>query len=73
MEKIEELYSKLDNAIEEYTNERISNKKFRDIIKELNNNTLDIRIDEDIISDNRADFNECDYVSYDETSYNDEE
>jgi len=62
--KIEDLYSKLDEAIDNYTNEYITPDKFNDIIKELNDNEFGVTIDPSLVKDNRESFNELGHVSY---------
>ena len=72
IEKVEDLYQALDNAIDDFTNETIKREDFRKIIEELNQNEFDIKIDPDLMPDNRETFNETGLVSYpydEESSY----
>lgn len=75
----QELYAELDRAISYYTEEIIFYDDFIDIIKKLNNNDFGIKIDENLVKDNREDFNEGGLISYTEddysyeSSYDDEE
>lgn len=73
---IEELYGALDDAISEYTNETISSTTFKNKITELNDNEFGVIIDKDLVRDNREDFNEEGYVSYnsyeEESSYDED-
>ncbi len=69
----EELYTALDNAIESYTNESISSTQFKKKIDELNDNDFGIIIDKDLVVDNREDFNEEGHVSYEASSYEEDE
>ncbi len=72
IEKVEDLYEALDNAIDNFTNESIKREDFIKIIEELNQNEFDIKIDPDLMPDNRETFNESGLVSYpydEETSY----
>lgn len=72
IEKVEDLYSQLDEAIDQFTNENISRKQFDDIIDHLNKNEFGIKIDKNLVPDNRESFNEQGMVSYpyeDESSY----
>ena len=72
IEKVEDLYEALDNAIDNFTNETIKREDFIKIIEELNQNEFDIKIDPDLMPDNRETFNESGLVSYpydEETSY----
>ena len=62
--KVEDLYSKLDDAIDQYTNEIINKKEFDEIIEELNKNEFGIKIDKNLVTDNRESFNENGLVSY---------
>ena len=72
IEKVEDLYQALDNAIDDFTNETIKREDFRKIIEELNQNEFGIKIDPDLMPDNRETFNETGLVSYpydEESSY----
>jgi len=72
IEKAEDLYQALDNAIDDFTNETIKREDFRKIIEELNQNEFGIKIDPDLMPDNRETFNETGLVSYpydEESSY----
>ena len=72
IKKVEDLYEALDNAIDNFTNESIKREDFKKIIEELNQNEFDIKIDPDLMPDNRETFNESGLVSYpydEETSY----
>jgi len=72
IEKIEELYGKLDEAIDSFTNESIGRSEFNKIIEELNKNEFGIKIDANLMPENRESFNETGLVSYpydDESSY----
>jgi len=72
IEKVEDLYEALDNAIDNFTNETIKREDFRKIIEELNQNEFNIKIDPDLMPDNRETFNETGLVSYpydEESSY----
>ena len=72
IEKVEDLYQALDNAIDDFTNETIKREDFRKIIEELNKNEFNIKIDPDLMPDNRETFNETGLVSYpydEESSY----
>ena len=72
IEKVEDLYEALDNAIDNFTNETIKREDFIKIIEELNQNEFDIKIDPDLMPDNRETFNESGLVSYpydEESSY----
>ena len=72
IEKVEDLYQALDNAIDNFTNETIKREDFRKIIEELNQNEFNIKIDPDLMPDNRETFNETGLVSYpydEESSY----
>ena len=72
IEKVEDLYEALDNAIDDFTNETIKREDFRKIIEELNQNEFNIKIDPDLMPDNRETFNETGLVSYpydEESSY----
>ena len=72
IKKVEDLYEALDNAIDNFTNESIKREDFKKIIDELNQNEFDIKIDPDLMPDNRETFNESGLVSYpydEETSY----
>jgi hypothetical protein len=67
----EDLYAHLDRAIEDFTAETINKKVFDSIIEALNKNEFGIKIDSNLVVDNRESFNELGYISYydDETSY----
>jgi hypothetical protein len=73
----QELYAELDKAIELYTSETIFGGDFLQFINDINKNEFGIKIDPDLIQDNREDFNESGLVSYTdysyESSYEDEE
>ena len=72
IEKVEDLYEALDNAIDNFTNETIKREDFRKIIEELNQNEFNIKIDPDLMPNNRETFNETGLVSYpydEESSY----
>jgi hypothetical protein len=72
IEKVEDLYEALDNAIDNFTNETIKREDFIKIIEELNQNEFNIKIDPNLMPDNRETFNETGLVSYpydEETSY----
>lgn len=72
IEKVEDLYEALDNAIDDFTNETIKREDFKKIIEELNQNEFDIKIDPNLMPDNRETFNESGLVSYpydEESSY----
>jgi hypothetical protein len=72
IEKVEDLYQALDDAIDNFTNETIKREDFRKIIEELNQNEFNIKIDPDLMPDNRETFNETGLVSYpydEESSY----
>ena len=72
IKKVEDLYEALDNAIDNFTNETIKREDFRKIIEELNQNEFGIKIDPDLMPDNRETFNETGLVSYpydEESSY----
>jgi hypothetical protein len=72
IEKVEDLYQALDNAIDDFTNETIKREDFKKIIEELNQNEFNIKIDPDLMPDNRETFNETGLVSYpydEESSY----
>jgi hypothetical protein len=72
MKTPEELYAKLDQAIDSFTNESISRETFLKTINELNQNDFGIKIDPNLVPYNRESFNENGIVSYwedDETSY----
>ena len=72
IEKVEDLYEALDNAIDDFTNETIKREDFIKIIEQLNQNEFDIKIDPDLMPDNRETFNETGLVSYpydEESSY----
>jgi len=64
IEKVEDLYSQLDEAIEQFTNEVINRKQFEEIIDHLNQNEFGIKIDKNLVPDNRETFNEQGMVSY---------
>jgi arginyl-tRNA synthetase len=70
IEKVEDLYEVLDNTIDDYTNESISRGEFNKIIEELNKNEFGIKIDPNLVPDNRESFNETGLVSY--SSYDEE-
>jgi hypothetical protein len=71
IEKVEDLYSQLDEAIDQFTNEVINRKQFEEIIDQLNQNEFGIKIDKNLVPNNRETFNEQGMVSYpyDESSY----
>lgn len=72
IEKVEDLYQALDDAIDNFTNEIIKREDFKKIIEELNQNEFNIKIDPDLMPDNRETFNETGLVSYpydEESSY----
>lgn len=72
MKTPEELYIKLDSAIDSFTNENISRETFLEIIEEINQNDFGIKIDPNLVPDNRESFNESGIVSYweeDDSSY----
>ena len=72
IEKVEDLYEALDNAIDDFTNETIKREDFIKIIEQLNQNEFDIKIDPNLMPDNRETFNETGLVSYpydEESSY----
>jgi hypothetical protein len=72
IEKVEDLYEALDNAIDDFTNETIKREDFIKIIEQLNQNEFDIKIDPNLMPDNRETFNESGLVSYpydEESSY----
>ena len=72
IEKVEELYDRLDYAIDSFTNESIGRSEFNKIIEELNKNEFGIKIDANLMPENRESFNETGLVSYpydDESSY----
>lgn len=73
----QELYAELDKAIELYTSETIFGGDFLQFINDINKNEFGIKIDPNLIQDNREDFNESGLVSYTdysyESSYEDEE
>ena len=72
IEKVEDLYTQLDEAIDQFTNEVINRKQFDLIIEQLNQNEFGIKIDKNLVPDNRETFNEQGMVSYpydDESSY----
>jgi len=62
--KISEFYKTLDQAISDFTNEDITRHQFEKIIEMLNENEFGIKIDKNLIKDNRIDFNEDSAVSY---------
>ncbi len=62
--KISEFYKTLDQAISDFTNEDITRHQFEEIIERLNENEFGIKIDKNLIKDNRIDFNEDSAVSY---------
>lgn len=65
--KLLEFYQSLDDAISRFTNEEIGREQFEEIIDELNKNEFGIKIDKNLIKDNRVDFNEDGAVSYSDT------
>jgi hypothetical protein len=72
IEKVEDLYAQLDESIDQFTNENINKKQFEEIIDQLNQNEFGIKIDKNLVPDNRETFNEQGMVSYpydDESSY----
>jgi len=72
IEKVEDLYEALDNAIDDFTNETIKREDFIKIIEQLNQNEFNIKIDPNLMPDNRETFNETGLVSYpydEESSY----
>jgi len=72
IEKVEDLYQALDNAIDDFTNETIKREDFKKIIEELNQNEFNIKIDPNLMPENRETFNETGLVSYpydEESSY----
>ena len=72
IEKVEDLYQALDDAIDNFTNETIKREDFKKVIEELNQNEFGIKIDPDLMPDNRETFNETGLVSYpydEESSY----
>ena len=72
IEKVEDLYTQLDEAIDQFTNETINKKQFEEIIDQLNQNEFGIKIDKNLVPNNRETFNEQGMVSYpydDESSY----
>ena len=72
IEKVEDLYAQLDEAIDQFTNETINKKQFEEIIDQLNQNEFVIKIDKNLVPNNRETFNEQGMVSYpydDESSY----
>jgi hypothetical protein len=72
IEKVEDLYAQLDEAIDQFTNENINKKQFEEIIDQLNQNEFGIKIDKNLVPNNRETFNEQGMVSYpydDESSY----
>jgi|LakMenEpi03Aug12_release.lakeMendotaPanAssembly.Ray.scaffolds.fasta_scaffold4619082_1 hypothetical protein len=72
IEKVEDLYSQLDEAIDQFTNENINKKQFEEIIDQLNQNEFGIKIEKNLVPNNRETFNEQGMVSYpydDESSY----
>lgn len=62
--KISEFYKTLDQAISDFTNEDITRHQFEEIIERLNENEFGIKIDKNLVKDNRIDFNEDSAVSY---------
>jgi len=75
----QELYAELDKAIEYYTDETILSNHFIEFINKINDNEFGIKIDPNLIIDNREDFNEQGLISYTsdyddsyESSYDDE-
>jgi hypothetical protein len=72
IETVEDLYTELDNTIDQFTNEVINREQFDLIIERLNQNEFGIKIDKNLVPDNRETFNEQGMVSYpfdDYTSY----
>jgi preprotein translocase subunit Sec61beta len=71
MKTPEELYIKLDSAIDSFTSETISRETFLKIIEEINQNDFGIKIDPNLVPDNRESFNESGIVSFweDDSSY----
>jgi hypothetical protein len=72
IEKVEDLYTQLDDAIDQFTNEVINRKQFDLVIEQLNQNEFGIKIDKNLVPDNRETFNEQGMVSYpydEESSY----
>ena len=72
IEKVEDLYTQLDEAIDQFTNETINKKQFEEIIDQLNQNEFGIKIEKNLVPNNRETFNEQGMVSYpydDESSY----
>lgn len=72
MKTPEELYEKLDGAIDLFTNETISRETFLKTINELNRNDFGIKIDPNLVPYNRESFNESGIVSFwedDDSSY----
>jgi len=72
IEKVEDLYEALDNVIDDFTNETIKREDFIKIIEQLNQNEFGIKIDPNLMPDNRETFNETGLVSYpydEESSY----
>ncbi len=67
LESVEEIYRELDNAIDSYTNESIDKVKFLQILDQLNDNEFGVKIDKNLVTDNRSDFNEAGYVSYEDS------
>jgi hypothetical protein len=65
--KLLEFYQSLDDAISRFTNEEIGREQFEEIIDELNKNEFGVKIDKNLIKDNRVDFNEDGAVSYTDT------
>lgn len=67
----EELYNLLDSAIEQFTEESINKNQFDLIIENLNKNEFGIKIDPNLVTNNRESFNELGYISYydEDTSY----
>jgi DNA-directed RNA polymerase alpha subunit len=64
IEKVEDLYAQLDESIDQFTNENINKKQFEEIIDQLNQNEFGIKIDKNLVPDNRETFNEQGMVSY---------
>lgn len=67
--EVSNIYKRLEIAVESYMNESIDEKKFKEIINELNKNTFGIHIDENLVPNNRVSFNEHGFVSYDDIDY----
>jgi len=67
LESVEEIYRELDNAIDSYTTENIDKVRFLQILDQLNDNEFGVKIDKDLVTDNRNDFNEAGFVSYEDS------